>query len=343
MPQVYDKQPLVHEPDIDRAIPAGQQEASLVAELLRRNGRVHTIHTATPPGYRYEPVDRPSPAPREADGPIVQVAAHPGDGPDFFYATYLHLASRTQYCNAYHEILLTDGEQGVSGWPPARTRRVRIAEALTGAALVGSQLHWLSYPDGGLPSLSATRRSRLVKELAALIGRIQPRILVVHPPKNDHPDHASTFLLTVAALQQSAHAGTQVPTLLIHDVEFGLQQTSLWPHPAAERGLHAYPLHSPDVIVDVTATHPSAQQALHRHQTQMYDPVCKQPRAYADLIDTLARVRGLQCAPGQWPYPRGQGFSQIVIPGITSEENALPLRLPAHCLYRRVQHARGSR
>lgn len=344
MPQVSYEQSLDYKPDVDTATPLQQQEASLVAELLRRNGRTHRIHTATPPGYSYERVENPpAPRPCEVDGPIVQVAAHPGDGPDFFYATYLQLVSRTQYCNAYHEILLTNGEQGVNGWPPARTRRVRIGEALSGAALVGSQLHLLGYPDGGLPWLKPALRNGLVRELATLIDRIQPCILVVHPPKNDHPDHASAFLLTVAALQQSTHASTSAPTLLIHDVEFGVQQSSLWPHPAAEHDLEAYPLHSPDVIVDITATHPIAQQALHQHTTQMYDPVGRQPKAYADLIDTLARVRGLQCAPGSWQQPRGQGFSQIVIPGMTSEQNVLPLRLPAHCLYRRVQHTRGAR
>jgi LmbE family N-acetylglucosaminyl deacetylase len=331
MPQVYREQSPLQEQE--------RAQASLVAELLCRNGRARTIQTATPPGYSYERLEPRLPVACEVDGPIVQVAAHPGDGPDFFYATYLQMASRAQYCPEYHEILLTDGEQGVNGWPPEHTRQVRIAEAARGAGLVGSRLHFLGYPDGGLPSLGGTRRERLIRELADLIGQIEPGILIVHPAKNDHPDHAHTFLLTAAALQRITYAGRRAPTLLIHDVEFGLQQKSLWTQAAGDHRLHTYPMHSPDLIVDISATHHLAQQALHQHQTQMYDPLDGQPKIYADLIDVLARVRGLQCMTrGRERPAHGQGFSQIVLPGLTSTHNAFMQRLPAQCLYQRVKH-----
>jgi LmbE family N-acetylglucosaminyl deacetylase len=248
------------------------------------------------------------------------------------------MATNTQYCNEYHEILLTDGEQGVEGWPPEYTRQVRIEEAYAGAALVGSRLHFLGYPDGSLSSLSETLREQVVTELAEFIGTIQPRLLVVHPAKTDHPDHASAFFLTVAALQRIAPAGQRPPTLLIHDVEFGLQQKSLWINPADDHFLHLYAMHSPEFIVDISATYARAQQALSKHKTQMYDPVHERPKLYADLIDILAQVRGLQCMPKkQGQLIRGQGFSHIVIPGITSEHNVLPFRLPAQRLYRRVK------
>jgi LmbE family N-acetylglucosaminyl deacetylase len=340
MRQPYHGQSPVQEKHVDRSSEHLQQyEAALLAELFRRNSRENSVYTATPPGYRYEQDDFLFPAPLEVDGPIVQVAAHPGDGPDFFYATYLQMATNTQYCNEYHEILLTDGERGVEGWSPEYTRRVRIEEAHAGAALVGSSLHFLGYPDGSLSSLSETLREQVVTELAELIGTIRPRLLVVHPAKTDHPDHASTFFLTVAALQRIAPAGQRPPTLLIHDVEFGLQQKSLWINPADDHFLHFYAMHSPEFIVDISATYARALQALFRHKTQMYDPVHERPKLYADLIGILAQVRGLQCMPekrGQ--LIRGQGFSHIVIPGITSEHNVLPFRLPAQCLYRRVKN-----
>jgi len=339
MRELYDGQPLVQEKYVDRSLTYMQQyEAALLADLLTRNRRESRIRTATPPGYRYEQDDFLFPVPPEVDGPIVQVAAHPGDGPDFFYATYLQMATNTQYCNEYHEILLTDGEQGVEGWPPEYTRRVRIEEAHAGAALVGSKLHFLGYPDGSLASLSERSRAQAVTALAELIGTIQPRLLVVHPAKIDHPDHACAFFLTVAALQRIAHAGQRPPTLLIHDVEFGLQQRSLWINPADDHCLHDYAMHSPEFIVDISATYARAQQALSKHKTQMYDPVHERPKLYADLIGILAQVRGLQCMSerqGQWI--RGQGFSHIVLPAITSEHNVLPFRLPAQCLYRRVK------
>ena len=62
----------------------------------------------------------------------------------------------------------------------------------------------------------------------------------------------------------------------------------------------------------------------------MVDPVLGRPKLYADLIDTLAQLRGLQLmTEDATRLPRGQGFSHIVIPGITSEQNLLRHRLPA--------------
>ncbi len=318
-----------------------RDEALLLSEIFRRNGREDLVQTATPPGYSYVREDARPSVPVDASGPVMQIAAHPGDGPDFFYATYLKMAARTKYRSDYHEVLLTDGEGGVAGWSPERTRQIRVEEARAGAELVGNTLHFLGYPDGSLSSLAASARTRLITTLAAMIGDIQPCLLVVHPPKNDHPDHAYSFLLTLAALELNAQAGRRVPTLLIHDVEFGLQQKSLWTSPALDPLTERYPLHSPDSLVDISSTHQTAQRALHEHKTQMYDPALGQPKLYADLIDTLARVRGLQfLAEGAPETTRGQGFSHIVIPGVTSEQNVLPLRLPAGSFYERVHNDR---
>jgi LmbE family N-acetylglucosaminyl deacetylase len=215
---------------------------------------------------------------------------------------------------------------------------VRKKEAYAGAEIVESRLHFLSYPDGSLSSLAVREKRQLVMRLAEKIGAIQPSILVVHPPKNDHPDHAQSFLLTIAALKLYSQTGGKSPTLLVHDVEFGLQQKSLWLPPMVDPLVEVYPMHAPDFIVDISSTHQTAQRALQMHQTQMYDPVLGQPKLYIDLIDTLAQVRGLQfMAKDTAQISRGQGFSHVVIPGVTSEYNLLPLRLPADSVYWRIK------
>lgn len=311
-------------------------EAALLSELFRRNGRTDIVLRATPPGYGYERVEALPPGIVDASGPVMQIAAHPGDGPDFFYATALQMAAHAG-SHQYYELLLTDGERGVDGWEPERTRRVRAREAYAGAEMVGSTLRFLGYPDGGLASLAEHARRQLIAELAGLIKSIQPALLVAHPPKNDHPDHASAFFLTLAALELNVQAGGRAPALYVHDVEFGLQQECLWASHTLDSHIHTYPMHVPDFLVDISATHQIAQQALHRHQTQMYDSVLGQPKIYADLIDTLARVRGLQfLSEGTAQLPRGQAFSQIVIPGLTSPHNILPLRLPAGSVYQKT-------
>jgi hypothetical protein len=97
-------------------------------------------------------------------------------------------------------------------------------------------------------------------------------------------------------------------------------------------------MHAPGFIVDVSSTHQTAQHALQKHQTQMYDPVLGQPKLYVDLIDTLAQIRGLQfMTEGTTRIPRGQGLSHVVIPGMTSEYNLLLQRLPVGSVYRQVK------
>ncbi|HEU5374842.1 MAG TPA: PIG-L family deacetylase [Ktedonobacteraceae bacterium] len=318
-----------------------QYEATLLAELFRRNGRKVALRTATPPGYRYRSEDGGVAVPVDGRGPVMQIAAHPGDGPDFFYATYLKMVAHTQYTSTYHEVLLTDGEGGVDAWSPEQTRQVRVTEAYASAEIVGSKLHFLGYPDGGLAILPRKEREQLVRELAELLRDIQPRILIVHPPKNDHPDHAYSFLLTLAALERNAQAGREKPALFMHDVEFGLQQESLWVASALDAQVCRYPMHVPGMLVDISFTHQDAQHALHLHRTQMRDPVSGQPKAYADLIDTLARVRGLQfMTEGARQFPYGQGFSHVVIPGVTSAQNMLMLCLPEGSVYTRIRRER---
>ncbi len=182
--QLFLRRPQLRERYDDRLEEHLQQyEASLLSQLFRRNGREDIVQTATPPGYGYELEDSMLPVPVDASGPVMQIAAHPGDGPDFFYATYLKMPANTKCRNDYHEVLLTDGERGVDGWHPERTRQVRIEEACAGAKIVRSKLHFLGYPDGGLSSLAERERTRLITTLAAMMGDVQPRLLVVHPPK----------------------------------------------------------------------------------------------------------------------------------------------------------------
>lgn len=311
-----------------------QYEAALISELFRRNGREDVVQTATPPGYGYRREDIVSACPVDAGGPVMQIAAHPGDGPDFFYATCLKMATSRQYSNDYHEILLTNGERGVDGWTLEQTRQTRIAEAYAGAEIVGSTLHFMGYPDGGLSVLADRQSKRLVIELTELIRDIQPGILIVHPPINDHPDHAYSFLFTLAALELNAQAGGRTPTLLMHDVEFGLQWENLWASDAIGTYAYTYPMHVPAFIVDISSTHQAAQRALHMHKTQMHDPIRDQPKAYADLIDTLAQIRGLQFMDEETTrIPRGQGFSHVIIPGVTSGQNALLSLLSVESVY----------
>lgn len=308
----------------------GQYEADLLSQIFSRNGREDLVETATPPGYSYRQNAFVSPAALESGSPVMQIAAHPGDGPDFFYATYLQMTYRP----AYHEVVLTAGERGVNGWSSERTRQVRRAEARAGAEIVGGTLHFLDYADGSLPFLADNTRKKLIVTLAALLEEIQPGLVVVHSPRNDHPDHAYSFLLTLAALHIYAQSGRSLPTLLVHDVEFGLRQENLWISPALHFYAPEYPMHVPGLLVDISSTHELAQQALHMHRTQMCDPVGGRPKAYADLIDVLARVRGLQLMTGDMAQlPRGQGFQHVIVPGMTNEQNILPLLVPAGNVY----------
>ena len=135
----------------------------------------------------------------------------------------------------------------------------RAAESIAGLALLGvprDDVVFLGYPDGALDRLPVFRGSptrgipsagdlgdvavggratsrRLARDLAALIGAVDPAVVYTHVPFDGHADHATLARMVVRA----APAGLPVLGTLMHPPGAGgcLElSASRWPGPAGE-------------------------------------------------------------------------------------------------------------
>jgi LmbE family N-acetylglucosaminyl deacetylase len=170
------------------------------------------------------------------------------------------------------------------------TKRMQEARAATGLLGVDhAQQFFLGYPDGGLTRLMTTHRKTpwsakftgetrvpypdalfpghpytgdsLESDLSAVLDRVQPTLILAPSPKDTHPDHAATGLVTIHLLT----ARTQLSSArywIVHDGEG-------WPKPRGyvagiplqKAGLEPFPLTDPEID--------SKLQAVSAYHTQM--------------------------------------------------------------------------
>jgi LmbE family N-acetylglucosaminyl deacetylase len=101
----------------------------------------------------------------------LAVAAHPDD---LEYGSAGAIASWTQAGKDVRYLLVTRGEAGIDGLPPAECAPLREAEQIAGAAEVGvSVVEFLDHSDGVIEYGPALRR-----DLAAAIRRHQPELII---------------------------------------------------------------------------------------------------------------------------------------------------------------------
>lgn len=102
---------------------------------------------------------------------VLCVVAHPDD---VEYGSSAAVARWTANGVVVEYLLLTRGEAGVDGSPPARTATLRTAEQLAAAEVVGvEQVHFLDHADGVLEYGLALRR-----DVARAIRRVRPDVVL---------------------------------------------------------------------------------------------------------------------------------------------------------------------
>jgi LmbE family N-acetylglucosaminyl deacetylase len=200
---------------------------------------------------------------------ILAVGAH-SDDVDFFCGGTLAL-----YTAAGHNIgicCLADGRAGGKAESPQQLARMRRAEFVASASVIGAQTFWVGIPDGEVIDDLETRRM-----MEEIIRSFRPDLIITHPPNDYHPDHIATSQLVMDA-SFTAHTG--VAPVLYVDTESG--------HDC-----------SPDEYVDVTDVWDQKITMLNAHHSQ-YDgwvnPYTGEPENWlVDRATVLARFRGLQC------------------------------------------------
>lgn len=102
----------------------------------------------------------------------IVIVAHPDD---IEYGAAAAVARWTRQGKDIRYVLVSSGEAGIAGLPPAECGPLREDEERTSAKIVGvSQVDFLGYPDGRIEESLALRR-----DLAAAIRRHQPEMVVL--------------------------------------------------------------------------------------------------------------------------------------------------------------------
>jgi len=119
-------------------------------------------------------------------GPVLVVAPHPDDE---IIGCGGAIALHARRGDAVHVALVTRGEGGGDG--AARLEETRAGASALGAASVSC----LESRDGAV-----AQDVELPRKLAALIGRLAPRVVYAPSPFEMHPDHVATLHATAGAL-----------------------------------------------------------------------------------------------------------------------------------------------
>ncbi|WP_327150505.1 PIG-L deacetylase family protein [Nocardia sp. NBC_01329] len=203
----------------------------------------------------------------------VVIVAHPDD---IEYGVSAAVARWTGQGKDIRYVLVTSGEAGIAGMPPAETRPLREAEERASAAVVGvREVEFLGHPDGRIEAGPALRR-----DLAAAIRRHRPELVVLGhfgetwaPGFVNSADHRAVGR---SALDAVSDAGNE---WIFPDLTDQPPWTARWAAVAVPSGAtHA---------VDVTATVPAAEASLAEHRRYLEvlspEPVHDQVRAVMTL------------------------------------------------------------
>ncbi|MFI5718423.1 PIG-L deacetylase family protein [Nocardia sp. NPDC051750] len=209
------------------------------------------------------------------------IVAHPDD---IEYGVAAAVARWTSAGKEVRYLLVTSGEAGIAGMPPAEAGPLREAEERASAAVVGvHDVEFLGYPDGRIEETPALRQ-----DLAGAIRRHRPDLVVLGhfghtwaPGIVNTPDHRAVGR---AGLDAVSDAGNEWIFPELADLP---PWTARWAAVAVPSGAtHA---------VDVTATIDTAEASLAAHRRYLEilnprEPVADQARAVVAM--TTAPIAG---------------------------------------------------
>jgi LmbE family N-acetylglucosaminyl deacetylase len=195
---------------------------------------------------------------------VMVISPHPDDETIGCGGTILaHVAAGDV---VYAEIL-TSGENGGHGLEKNETAKVREAEAIKAAAMLGIQsVEFYRQPDSNLRAITS-----VVNKLTNRILDFDPDTIYVPHPAEQHPDHRAAFHLLQRCLR-SLNART-LPRVLAYEIWTPLQQL--------------------DEIIDITPHLQSKLKAIAVYKSQT------QAMNFEAAAQGLARYRGeMHCWPG---------------------------------------------
>ncbi|WP_067853820.1 PIG-L deacetylase family protein [Nocardia shimofusensis] len=201
------------------------------------------------------------------------IVAHPDD---IEYGLAAAVARWTAQGKDIRYVLVTSGEAGIAGLPPAESGPLREREQLASAAAVGvNEVEFLGYPDGRLEASLGLRQ-----DLAAAIRRHRPEMVILgnfgDTWASGYVNSADHRAVGRAGLDAVSDAGNEWIFPEIADLEPWLARWAAVTGPG--------PTHA----VDVTETVDQAVISLSAHRRYLEalspEPVEQQARTVIDMV-----------------------------------------------------------
>ena len=231
---------------------------------------------------------------------ILAVGAHPDDIEILCAGTLL------RYRRLGHDVIMaiaTNGDQGHISIMPKELAVIRQKEAEQSAAILGAELIWMGYHDQFMNPDESTRLA-----FVEMVRKAAPDIVITHDPQDYARDHrivselmfAATFMASVPHLETGSAPTKKVPPLYYMDSVGGSNFL-------------------PTEYVDISAEMKDKLAMLNCHQSQLTWLKEHVNVDIMDLIETVAKFRGLACG-----VPHAEGFRHLDAWGRTPVGNLLP-------------------
>lgn len=236
----------------------------------------------------------------------IAIAAHPDDIEYVMAGTLLRLQEAGW---EIHYLNLSSGNCGSLTMNPEETARVRRLEAVRAAEILGAVYHESIADD--LEIIYSVER---IRQVAAVIREVAPRIVLTHSPQDYMEDHMETCRIAVTAA--FAHGVPNFKTMPPRDpagLEEGLTVYHAMPHGLRD-GLRQRI--RPGAFVDTAGVHPVKMRALQAHASQQHWLRHTQGmNSYLQVMEDMSREVGrmsgrYELAEG-WRRHLHHGFSPV--------------------------------
>ena len=249
---------------------------------------------------------------------VLAIVAHPDDV-EFIAAGTMLLLREAGW--ELHYLNLSGGDCGSMTTGPDETRRIRAAEGKAAAEILGATFHESIASD-----LCIFYEERLRRRLAAVVRRVQPRIVLTHSPDDYMEDHMNTARLAVTAAfargMPNFVSDPPVPpyqgdVTLYHGMPHGLRdglRRSVWP----------------DCFVDTTTVQATKRRALAAHASQKaWLDATQGMDSYLDACDDMSQAVGRMSGR----FTHAEGWRRHLHLGLSAEDgDPLAEALGSRCI-----------
>lgn len=249
---------------------------------------------------------------------VLAFFAHPDDA-EILCAGTLSLLKKAGY--SIHIATLCLGDKGTATHSQAEIIRIRRAEAIQSAGIIGGTYHCLDFED-----IYIFYQRESIDKASALVRKIQPAIVFTHSPDDYMLDHEIS-----SRIAQTACFTTGMKNLDIPEKPFGPVPYLYYTDPVESKDKFGNRI-KPGVFVDITAEMETKEKMLASHASQRnWLMAHHKVDEYLLAMKSFARARGdesgFKYAEG-FRQHLGHGFPQDNILGKILSKEKLTLINP---------------